>query len=348
MTTTGSDGMVRNLDPGYFSMVMATGIVSVAAHLQGWTMLSSILLWIACAGYAILVALNLVRLSRHSDAVVADLAGAGRTFGFFTFVAATAVIGTRLVIADEIGAAAVLLGLAGAAWLVLGYVLPACAFGSRGGGRALREADGSWFIWTVATQSVAVLSATLAPHVDSGRAQLALLAVACWAVGAFLYLATAVLVAARILLYRPDPREVSGAYWVAMGATAITVVAGMSIDGMHHVPILEVTGGAIAALSVLFWAFGTWLIPPLMFLGYWRHRRSRVPLRYEVSLWAIVFPLGMYGVASRELGLVHDLPILDAIGHVEIWVALAAWSVTFIGMLAAWGRALASRPSPTR
>jgi hypothetical protein len=37
----------------------------------------------------------------------------------------------------------------------------------------------------------------------------------------------------------------------------------------------------------------------------------------------VVFPLGMYGVASHHLGLADHLPIVTAVGAVEIWVALA-------------------------
>ena len=62
--------------------------------------------------------------------------------------------------------------------------------------------------------------------------------------------------------------------------------------------------GVVAGLSVVLWAFGTWLIPLLLALGAWRHLLRRVPLAYEPGLWSIVFPVGMYGVASRELGAV--------------------------------------------
>ncbi|MFC7512225.1 hypothetical protein ACFQV4_25930 [Streptomyces thermocarboxydus] len=54
------------------------------------------------------------------------------------------------------------------------------------------------------------------------------------------------------------------------------------------------------------WSFCTWLIPLLLALGVWRHVLHRVPLHYETSLWSMVFPVGMYGVASRELERPQD------------------------------------------
>ena len=118
-----------------------------------------------------------------------------------------------------------------------------------------------------------------------------------------------------------------------MGATAITVFAGARIVEMAEAPIVDATRGLIAGLSVVFWAFGSWLIPVLVAAGWWRHVINRIPLRYEATLWSIVFPLGMYGVAGYYLGHADHLPIVSAIGYTETWVALGAWLLTFAVML---------------
>jgi tellurite resistance protein TehA-like permease len=120
---------------------------------------------------------------------------------------------------------------------------------------------------------------------------------------------------------------------VAMGATAITVVAGARIVQMANAPMVSATRGLIAGTSVVFWVFGTWLIPPLIAAGIWRHVVHRIPLRYEVTLWSVVFPLGMYGVAGHYLGQADHIAIVGSIGSDEGWVALAAWILTFIAML---------------
>ena len=73
--------------------------------------------------------------------------------------------------------------------------------------------------------------------------------------------------------------------------------------------MVAVTRDLIAGLAVVFWAFATWLIPVLVAAGWWRHVRRRVPLRYEATLWSIIFPLGMYAVAGIYLGRADDLPV---------------------------------------
>ena len=160
-------------------------------------------------------------------------------------------------------------------------------------------ADGTWFIWVVATQSVAVLSAAIEPTSGAGRREMALLAVCCWSIGVFLYATIGMLTTARLLLYHVRPADLTPPYWVATGASAITVVAGAQIARMAGAPVLTATRNLIADASTLFWGFGTWLIPAVVAAGWWRHVTHRVPLRYDASWWSIVFPLGMYGDRTR-------------------------------------------------
>ena len=193
-------------------------------------------------------------------------------------------------------------------------------------------ANGTWFIWVVASQSVAVASASIEPVYASARRELAVLAVVSWSVGVFLYAAAGIMVALRLMLYEFGPQDLTPPYWVSMGALAITVLAGARIVEMADAPMVEVTRGLIAGLAVVFWAFATWLIPVLVAAGWWRHVRRRVPLAYDATLWSIVFPLGMYAVAGLYLGRADHLPFVESIGRTGLWVALAAWLLVLVAM----------------
>jgi tellurite resistance protein TehA-like permease len=336
---------VRTLNPGYFALVMATGIVSVGMSTHGQRAVSVLLLWLAGIGYAVLVILHVWRVVSFRADVAADFTDPARGFGFFTFVAGTDVLATRLAADGHHGPALALLVIGWASWLVLGYVVPWTAVLGRAARPVIAGANGTWFIWVVASQSVAVLAATLEPVIDYGQRELALLAVFSWSVGVFLYPSVAIFVAARLLLYPLRPGQLTPPYWVSMGATAITVLAGARIVEMADAPAVAATRGLIAGTSVLFWALGTWLIPPLVAAGVWRHLVHHVPLRYDATLWSIVFPLGMYGVGGHYLGQADHLPIVQAIGADEIWVALAAWTFTFAAMLRHLARTLINRPA---
>ncbi len=324
---------VRTLAPGYYALVMATGIVSLGLDLKGLTVPSKVLLFVAVVCYVVLTVLSLWRLVAYRADLAADMADSGRAFGFFTFIAGSNVLGVRLIVEGWHHTAAALLLVAAITWLVLGYVIPWTAVLGTTERPVLAKANGTWFVWVVASESVAVAAASLQPiYTDLGRL-LAAVAVFAWGVGLFLYAAAGIFVAARMLQYPLRPADLTAPYWVSMGACSITVVAGARIVEMSDAPMVDATRGLIAGLAVVIWAFATWLFPPLIAAGWWRHRIHRVPLTYDPSLWSIVFPLGMYAVAGIYLGRADELPLVGAVGAAELWVAGAVWALMFAAML---------------
>ena len=290
------------------------------------------MLAVCAAAFVCLVALTGWRLVSFRHAVVDDFTDPARGFGFFTFIAGTNVLGVRLAMEGWYPVTAGLLLVSGLTWLVLGYVVPWTAVLSRTQRPVIATANGTWFIWVVAGQSVAVAAAALEPVLAGARDLLAVVAVFSWAVGVFLYASAAVFVAARMMLYELRPSDLTPPYWVAMGAAAITALAGARIAEMADAPMVLATRGLVAGMSVVFWAFATWLIPVLVAAGWWRHRVHRVPLDYQATLWSVVFPLGMYAVAGIYLGQAVRLPLVDVIGSVELWAAFLAWAMTFVAM----------------
>src|ERR1039458_10259046 len=115
---------VRDLHPGYFAFVMATGIISTGTFALGPSWLSRLLLVVASIGFAVLATALVLRLARYRSSVAADARAPGRVFGFFTIVAGIDVPGVRLDAAGHPTATAVLVALGGAIWLLLTYGVP--------------------------------------------------------------------------------------------------------------------------------------------------------------------------------------------------------------------------------
>ena len=59
----------------------------------------------------------------------------------------------------------------------------------------------------------------------------------------------------------------------------------------------------------------------------------RVPLTYTPMFWSLVFPLGMYALASLRLSLAVDFPPLRTISLAMAWLALGAWVTTAAGLV---------------
>ena len=124
-----------------------------------------------------------------------------------------------------------------------------------------------------------------------------------------------------------------------MGATAITVLAGAGILSLPAaLPVVRATAGFVEGFSFALWAFGTWWIPLLIVLGLWRHVRRHWPLAYEPALWSVVFPLGMYSVATLSFGKAAHLSFMEPLSRVVLWVAVAAWIAVAVAFLARLAR----------
>ncbi|MFE6734331.1 tellurite resistance/C4-dicarboxylate transporter family protein [Microbacterium sp. NPDC057650] len=323
---------VAHLAPGYFALVMGTGIISVGLHDAGWEPLSDILMWIAVVAYAVLWVLYIWRASSFRRELVADLRDPSKAFGFFTIIAGTDVLAVRLSMAGLTVVSLWMLLFAVLLWFVFGYALPWQVLLTRDGKPVLARTNGSWFIWAVASQSVAVAVAQLQPVFDAGP-WAGMLAVLAWSVGVSLYVAVAILVLLRIVHFGITPREFDPTFWVTMGALAIAVVAGSGVVGMVNSPMVDAVRPLVTATVAVFWTFCAWLIPALVGAGIWRHVVHRVPLRYEPTLWSMVFPVGMFSVASILVGRVDDLPAVEQIGLIGVAVAVVVWAIVFTGML---------------
>jgi tellurite resistance protein TehA-like permease len=298
----------------------------------GQRVASDALLVVAIIGFTMLWGAFGWRLVRYWRRVFDDLSTPDRAFAFFTVVAASEVLAARLAVDGHRETAIALAALGAVVWLALTYTVPVRLILGPRPQPVLAGVNGTWFIWVVGTQSIAVTMAVLDRSADGQARATALIAVLMWSVGVVLYLVVATLVLTRLLLLEVRPQDLTPPYWVTMGATAITVLAAAKILAMPPSPAVTAARPVVAGLGMVLWAFGTWLIPLLVVFGVWRHVMHRVRLVYLPSLWSIVFPLGMYAVASMELGAVGSLPIVERIGRDWTWVALPAWLAVFVAM----------------
>jgi tellurite resistance protein TehA-like permease len=332
------DREIRPLYPGYFALVMATGIVSNALYSTGRHALSDLLLAVAATAFPWLAALTLARAFRHPRAIWSDLVDPQRVFAFFTIVAASDVLGLGLHLRGHEAFAFGLWLFATAAWLLLIYF----SFGVLiflNAARGANVVHGGWLIAIVGTESVAVLGAAIAPLAGSLAASVFVLSHMFWGVGLGLYAIFITLFAYRIFFFEFGPEDITPLLWVVMGAAAICTNAGstliMADSGMDFLAAMR---PFVDGVTLLTWAWATWWIPLLVVFGIWKHGVCRQPIVYTPMLWSLVFPLGMYSLASLKLSLAADFPPLAKVAQAMVWIAVFAWAATFAGMLAALWR----------
>ncbi|MGC4933584.1 tellurite resistance/C4-dicarboxylate transporter family protein [Gordonia sp. DT30] len=329
-----------------FTYVMATGIVSTALRNTGADLASLILFWLAVVGYVGLLAGVLAGLGRSGPGRARRLLAQirDRRFATLAFTAAAGVLATRLAAIGQNTWALVLIIVATVSWVLLEYtVISGILLSlSRGGETGLARVDGTWLLWVVATQSIGVSAAAYAHAV--GSPGMANFATVCWGIGILQLVIVAVLVGARLLLVPMRADDEVAPYWVLMGAGAISVLAAAEIlgTGTEQAVMSEAVVGAVA---MAIWSFITWLVPMLIALTHWQTFRPGGNRRFRAALWAMVFPIGMYGEATRQLGHVRDTGWMVTVGLWESWVALAVWVLVALGMLGAFARWVSAGPA---
>ena len=326
---------IASLNPVYFALVMATGIVSLACNLLGLPLLAKLLFGLNIAQFAILVALTAARLALFPRKLWADLTDHKRGVGFFTTVAATCVLGTQcLLIAHWQPAAAALWYVGIVLWFILTYTIftslavketkPSLPDGIHGG----------WLVSVVAAQAVSQLGTMLAPQFGPYQEQVLFFTLVMWLGGGMLYIWIISLIFYRYNFFPMSPADLSPPYWINMGSMAISTLAGaILISAAPSSPLLRQLLPFLQGMTLFFWATATWWIPMLVILGIWRHVYKQFPLTYSPLYWGAVVPLGMYTVCTIRLSQALDLPFLLPIPHLMGYIALTAWTITFAAML---------------
>ncbi len=313
---------------------MATGIVSTAADLIGVEAIAWPLFGINLLGYLLLMAMISLRVIRYRDRVVADFRSHARAPGFLTIAAATCILGSQFIVLLPIPAvAATLWALAGILWVLLIYGIFTIFTVQAEKPRLEAGMNGTWMLIVVATQALSVLGILLTPHLPY-RELVLTLSLSLFLLGGMFYILFFSLILYRFLFFHFDPEELTPPYWINMGAVAITTLAGslLILHGSEWSFLMDILP-FLKGFTLLFWATATWWIPLLLILGFWRHLARRVPLRYSVQYWSMVFPLGMYSVATLRLIEALDWHLLTALPLVIGFFAIFAWTLAFVGLI---------------
>ena len=337
------DAELEGLSPSYFAVVMATGIISIGAHLLGIAVVDMALYVVNIAAYVTLWVLTLLRVGRHPRAVLQDLTDHRRGFGFLTIVAGTCVLGSEtIVIAHGWVVAQVLLIVGAFLWVVLTYTVVTALTIKRDKPSLVEGLNGGWLLAVVATQAIAVLIALLSAHWGQPlRLHTNFVALSMWLWGGMLYIWIIALIFYRYTFLPFSPADLAPPYWINMGAMAISALAGsLLIGNAPDAPFLESVKPFLEGFTIFYWATGSWWIPMIAILAVWRYGYRRLPFTYDPLYWGAVFPLGMYAVATFRMEQVMPLGFLDFIPRIFFWIALAAWALTFAGMARSLARTL--------
>lgn len=338
---------IADLFPGYFALVMATGIISIACFFLAMKTIALVLLIINVIAYVVLCLLLLLRLLFFFSRVEADIKDHVRGPGFFTVVAGTCVLGSELLIVVDQSRPAMVLWFAGLGlWLVIMYTFFTAMTVRENKPSIEAGLNGGWLLAVVATQSISVLGTLLVSRLGDYREPILFFTLCMFLVGCMLYLPLITLIFYRFTFVNVTMASLTPPYWINMGAVAITTLAGARlIIAAPGWPLLNEVVPFLKGFTLFFWAAATWWIPLLLALGFWRHVYKKFPLKYDPQYWGMVFPFGMYTVCTFQLANAIAFPLLHVIPRYFIYLALAGWIATSLGLIAAMVRSVGGIPA---
>ena len=325
---------LSNLPTAYFALVMATGIVSIASFNLNFIYIAKSLFYFNIAAYLFMNLLYILRITLYPKNFMDDIKDLAKSPGYLTFVAGTCVLGTQfIIIASNFAIAAILFYIGSFAWLILIYTVFTVFTVKKNKPPINKAISGVWLLIIVSTQSVSILASQLTGHIPFANDLVLFFALAMFLCGCMFYIIIITLIVYRMSFFEMRAEEFAPAYWINMGAVAISTLAGSSI--ILNIEQWSFIGEILPFLkgfTLFFWAIGTWWIPLIVILGIWRHVFKQLPLKYHPQYWGMIFPMGMYTACTIKLSQALDLPFLMMIPTYFIYIALVAWTVAAFGM----------------
>ncbi|MCP5251225.1 MAG: tellurite resistance/C4-dicarboxylate transporter family protein [Burkholderiales bacterium] len=346
---------IKHFHPVYFSLVMATGIVSIAFEAMGFSAIARALFTLNLVFYPLLCAFLLARILFFLPDLIADLKVFRRALLFLTFVVGTNTLGMQLVLFHQAVSLAICLWfVAMTGWFVCGYFIVSGFVAMRE--KSLRETiSGPTLLIVVSTVSISLLGVNLlgALGITDGFAYL--IAGGFWLLGFAAYVPIITLLICRLFFRRFEWMDWDAPYWISMGAAAILTLAGSElVMRMHFPPGWAGLREIVLWMTVLVWMIGTLWIPYLLFMDTRKLTRTgiSVPIPlwiticpwlklafgtdypvYDPAAWSRVFPMGMYTAGLLALTNASGYEFLAQIAQYWGWFALLVWLLTVIGML---------------
>lgn len=317
--------LMKPVDPIRFAYVMATGIISIAFHKLNFPYLSELFLALASIGYIWLLVLFGIRFFMDKKRMIQEFCEVQGLLRYFTFSAGTDALAVRFILQGSFNTLGLILGIiGGVSTLLLVYSLFYRLFIQTPS--SIRAISPYWLLMTIACNSVGIVITTLWEHAIYQNELLLLVGFGFWTFAVGFYFIFMSLNIYRVFFQSFEGKELSPAYWTWMGAAAIAVVDGGLLVLIKQVPpFLASLTHFFCGMTFVLWVFGSALIPILCLMVICKYSHFKVALSYTPSLWAMVFPLGMYTVATDLLSSSFQLQIVKELAFVFLWISVLAW-----------------------
>lgn len=338
--------IVRDFSPGWFAVVMGTGVLSISTLTLSarWPILEAFawgLHGVNVLFFGILAVPWLARWVRHRDLALATLKHPVQASFYPTVAIAMLVIAAQFLVFGGHGELALLFWWPGTALtFVFSFAVLYTMFSGEHVG--LEHVTPANFIPAVGLVVIPIAGGPLLGQLQGSARDLALLAnVVGLGAGSLMYLGLLALTLQRKYLAKPAFGVMAPTVWIHLGPIGVIPVSLLNLA--EHLPFSAPSGTLLFA-GLLLWGFGVWWVVMAALLTVAARRRGMLP--FALSWWGFTFPLGSFVSASFRLGRAAGLPGVELVG-IGCWaLLLALWLLTVWHTLRGIGSGAVFRPHP--
>ncbi len=201
---------------------------------------------------------------------------------------------------------------------------------------ALESMTAVWLLPFVACEVAAAGGGLLLPHlVPNDVLTILFTSLVLWSVSVSLALSILVIFFYRLCIHKLPPKELAASIWLPLGPTG---TGGMALLLLGHnvgalattsyppavVNLIQLLPGVGLLIGTVFWALASWWL--MIALIATIHYLVKSRLKFNLGFWAYTFPLGVYSMATVNLGVQTDMAFFKIYG----WVLVTTLSVIFL------------------
>lgn len=316
-----------------FSIIMATGIISIAAKQGSQTTLATILFLLNNIFYLTCLILTIVKLANNYRTTITETVHYERGPSYLTFIAATNIIGVQYIEFTTATLYPIILFFIGSAfYFILTIALFIGMTIAKRKPNLTQGLDGTWLLYTVSGCSVVILGCSIEPYFHFSMISIMVL-IGIWVTSLMLYFVMITLIFFRYFFRPLKEKDFSPTWWINMGALAIS-----ALSGCHLINIIQQTPFNFLhhfILTIIFclWLLALWWGILLSVFFIFRVIDRSIRFQYSIKNWSAIFPIGMCYVSSFSVLTQLQLSSwLSMIQNLSI-VTTILWAITFIQLL---------------
>ena len=346
------------ISPAYFTVPMGTGITSIAiSHVStagAWLVIGTAISGLNAVIFAALVLGYLWRLCVVPEQLKLDLANPHDAlfFGAVPMALATLVNATAIfshAIFHKTPAPALLIGWGIDLCLAIasGAVVPYLMF-TRHANR-FENLSVFWLIPVVPAEVTAASGGVLLPLLPAGdREAIWILSMIAFSLSVPLALGILTLLFLKFATHSIPLARQGASAWIAvgpLGTGALAIVElthELSASWLNNIPMVVGAAGALGLIAgLVLWGYGLWWWAIAVAISWRLLKQSSA---FDMGWWAFTFPLGVFNLASYEIGAVYSIEFFRLFALAQTALLALAWVV----VTANTARWVLSRPTRVR